>query len=158
MIVLYIRLYRLLARPLAFHQVVVAVKEGEPPEDCQRCPTFPAKRVMFPPKALIACVAICVAFARERFGAKYPSHFLRTRCESQLNSHKSVLLMDVEAELSQLAEEFGFGVKHIGTSRWTQSHGAPGERAYVAVTTLEGTPLCIELSTRGWKVRKKRGR
>jgi hypothetical protein len=66
--------------------------------------------------------------------------------------------MDVEAELSQLAEEFGFGVKHIGTSRWTKSHGAPGERAYVAVTTLEGTPLCIELSTRGWKVRKKRGR
>ncbi|ELR12374.1 uncharacterized protein ACA1_374420 [Acanthamoeba castellanii str. Neff] len=60
--------------------------------------------------------------------------------------------MDVEAELSQLAEEFGFGVKHIGTSRWTKSRGAPGERAYVAVTTLEGTPLCIELSTRGWKV------
>jgi len=73
-------------------------------------------------------------------------------------SHKSVLLMDVEAELSQHAEEFGFGVKHIGISRWTQSHGVPGERAYVAVTTLEGTPLCIELSTRGWKVRKKRGR
>ena len=84
---------------------------------------------------------------------------MRTGFESQLNSHKSVLLMDVEAELSQLAEEFGFGVKHIGTSRWTQSHGVPGERAYVAVTTLEGTPLCIELSTRGWKVRcKKRGR
>jgi hypothetical protein len=74
----------------------------------------------------------------------------------KLNSHKSA--MNVEAELSQLAEEFGFGVKHIGTSRWTKSHGAPGERAYVAVTTLEGTPLCIELSTRGWKVRKKRGR
>ena len=67
MIVLYIRLYRLLARPPGlFHQVVVAERDADHlfVEDCQRCPTFPAKRVMFPPKALIACVAICVAFAR----------------------------------------------------------------------------------------------
>ena len=112
----------------------------------------PAKDVDF-----VRCNLRCVctrAFWREITQAIFCGHGV----ESQLNSHKSVLLMDVEAELSQLAEEFGFGVKHIGTSRWTKSHGAPGERAYVAVTTLEGTPLCIELSTRGWKVRKKRAR
>jgi hypothetical protein len=61
--------------------------------------------------------------------------------------------MDVEDELRRLEDEFGFGVKHIATSRWHDSHGVAGEKAYVAVTTLEGAHLCVLLSVRGFQVR-----